>query len=133
MSSRNVTVSVLLSVLCAAAAAGAFIRAGKLQSEAGWLLERGTAQGMNYAASFDNVHAEAQLASFAERREVLEAVHRWNTVGQLFVLFAVLGAVCSWALYLYFRLSRTMERVGESAASASAAELAAGPVVTARS
>jgi hypothetical protein len=111
MPSRSVAVAAVLSVLSLCAAAGCYFRAGQLQGEARWLLQRGAAEGAEYAATFENVHAEAQLVTLAERRVVLESVHLWQRLQYLLVLLAVLFAVASYALFLFHRLESSLESV----------------------
>ncbi len=111
MRSRNVWVSLLLSALCAGAAAGCFVYAHGLGQEARWLLERGTAEGFEYALTFDGSHAEAQLQTLNARRDVLSQVHAWRGGGELLVILALAFAVAAWVNWLRHRLALTEERI----------------------
>ncbi len=111
MTSRNVWVSVILAVLCAGAAAGCFVRSNVLAQEARWLLERGAAEGMEFAQTFDGAHAEAQWQTLEARREVLFGVHVWRGAGQLLVMLAAASVVVAWFSWLRHRLALTEERL----------------------
>jgi hypothetical protein len=104
MRSRSVTVAVVVSALAAGGAGYAHIRAHQLRSDAGWLLERGSAQGEEYASSLDTQIAEDQLTTFDERRAVLDRAQLWQRAELLGILFAVVGGFSSYVLFLFRRL-----------------------------
>ena len=108
---RSVKVAILLSVLCAGAAAGCFARATQLRGEASWLLERGAAEGAEYANTFENFHADAQAQTLAQRWDVLESAHTWQSLQLLLILAAVLFGVAAYALFLFEKLQHSLESV----------------------
>ncbi len=116
MQFRSVKVSILLGVLCTGAAAGCFVRATQLRGEAGWLLERGAAQGTEYALTFENTHAEAQVELLAQRHDVLQHANLWQSLQLLLVFAAVLCGVAAYALYLFEKLQRSLESVEQQPA-----------------
>jgi len=104
MRSRSVTVAVVMSAIAAGVAGYAHYKAHALRTDAGWLLERGSAQGEEYAASLDTKVAEEQLATLDERRQVLEGALLWQRAELLGILFTVVGAFSSYVLFLFSRL-----------------------------
>lgn len=104
MRSRSVAFAIAVAMLCAAGAAGCYWRAHQLRSEAAWLMARGNAQAQEYAASLDSKTAVTQLATFEERRLVLERAHRWQRAQMLLVLSAVVALIASYVLFLFRRL-----------------------------
>ena len=76
MGSRSTKVAVGLSVLAAGGAAGCFLRAAQLRTEAKWLMARSDAQAAEYSTTLDSAMAEAQLSLLEARRTVLERVAR---------------------------------------------------------
>lgn len=102
--SRSVIMAIAVAVLSAAAAAGCYLRASQLRTEAGWLMARGNAAADEYAQSFDGAAADAQLASFDQRRAVLEQAQRWQRLQMVLVLAAVVSAFCSYVFFLFRRL-----------------------------
>lgn len=114
MRSRSVPIAISVAVLAAAGAVGCYVQSTKFKTEAQWLLERGTAQGEEYAATLEGSIADRQLATFEERRAVLEQAHLWQR-GQLFlILLSVIAAFSSYVLYLFARLRASLETVTEA-------------------
>ena len=104
MRSRSVLVAIAISGCCAAGAVGCYLKAARLRSDGAWYLARGEAQAQEYAATFDGAVAENELATFEERRVVLERSHLWQRLQLILIMAAVVGAFSSYVLYLYFRL-----------------------------
>ncbi|MBX5483838.1 MAG: hypothetical protein IRZ16_18610 [Myxococcaceae bacterium] len=109
MRSLSVAAAVALTVLAAAGAIGCYAKMRQLRSEASWLLERGSAQGQQYADTFDDAAAEQQLATLKQRRAVLDRVALWQRGQLLLILLAVISAFCSYFLYLFARLRAALE------------------------
>jgi hypothetical protein len=103
---RSVSVAIALGVtaLAAGGAGACYFQAQKLRTEGRWLMERGNAQAEEYAASLDKTLAETQLATFEERRAVLEQAHFWQRLQVLLIVVAAIGGFCSYVLYLFRRL-----------------------------
>ncbi len=104
MRSRGMALAMGLSVLCAGVAVGGYLRARALRTEAGWLLERGSAEGQEYADTFDGQAADTQLSTLEQRHAVLERAHVWQAVQMLAVLASVVFAFSSYVLFLFRRL-----------------------------
>lgn len=104
MRSRSVAVAILFTVLFAAGAVGSFIQAQKYRTDARWLLERGEAQGQQYAQSFDGAAQDEQLSTLEKRREVLEKAHLWQRLQLLSILASVIAAFSSYVFFLFRRL-----------------------------
>ncbi len=123
MRSRSVTVAVSIALLTVVAAVGSFVRASQLRTEAQWLLERGNAEAEEYADTFESAMAEKQLATFSERRGVLDGALLWQRLQMLFVLIAVIAAFSSYVLHLFHRLRTDLEEVTDGLEEGSAAVL----------
>jgi hypothetical protein len=106
--SKSVTIAMCVSVLFAAGAAGSYARARQLRADAEWLMARGNAEAQQYADSFEVSHADNQLKSFDERREVLEKAGRFHALQLLSTLGTVLSAFAAYVLYLYWRLRQQL-------------------------
>ena len=104
MRSRSVTLGVVLTALAIGAGGYAHVRAHQLKTDAGWLLERGSAQGEEYAESLDNRMAEEQLSTLDQRRDALDGVALWQRVELLAILCSVVGAASTYVLFLFRRL-----------------------------
>lgn len=104
MRSRSVTLAILFAVLFAGGAVGSFLQAQKYRTDARWLLERGTAQAQEYAATFDGSHADEQLSTLEQRRQVLEQAHLWQRLQLLSILASVIAAFSSYVFFLFRRL-----------------------------
>ncbi len=104
MRSRSVAVAIGVSVLSAGGAGLCFARAHQLREEGAWKLARGNAQGEEYATTLDSSVAEQQLATFEERRVLLEQAHLWQRFQLIFIMLAVVAAFSSYMLHLYHRL-----------------------------
>lgn len=105
---RSLVVALSICALCAAGAVASYRKSFQLRTEASWLMIRGDAQGAEYAATLDGAIAEAQLATFEQRRAVLEQAHRWQRVQMLLILATVVAAICSYVLHLLHRLNRQL-------------------------
>jgi hypothetical protein len=112
MRSRSVTVAVTVSALAAAGAGYAHFRAHQLRTDAGWLLERSSAQADEYATTLDSKVAEDQLATFDQRRAVLEHAELWQRYELLSILLTVVGGFSSYVLYLFRRLREQLVEAG---------------------
>jgi hypothetical protein len=99
-----VAVAIGVAVLCAAGAAGCYVRANQLRGEASWLMARGNAEAQEYAASLDSATAASQLKTFEQRRAVLERAHLWQRGQMLLILSSVAAAIASYVLFLFRRL-----------------------------
>jgi hypothetical protein len=104
MRSRSVTVAVTIAVAAAGGAIASHLRSRQLKTDAQWLMERGSAQADEYATTLDSHVAEAQLATFDERRSALERSEIWHRTEMLLILLAVVAAFSSYVLYLFRRL-----------------------------
>ena len=104
MRSRSMVVAAVISLLCALGAVGSFIRASTLRSDAAFLMLRGSRQAAEYASSFDGRIAEQQLATFEQRRAVLEVARRWQVLQLVLVMSTVLTAFASYVFFLFRRL-----------------------------
>ena len=111
MRSRSVAVAVVVAVLSAGGAVTCFIQANRLRTEAQWLWERGNAQAQEFANSFDDSAAVAQLKTFEDRRATLEQAHLWQRGQFLLILLAVVAAFSSYLLFLFHRLRVDLEEV----------------------
>ena len=107
-SSGSMVLAIALSVGCGAGALVCYTRASALRTEADWMMARGNAQGAEYAATLDSAVAERQLATLDERRTLLEAAFRWQRIQLLLVMASVVGAFCSYVLYLLVRLRQQL-------------------------
>jgi hypothetical protein len=114
MRSRSVALGIAVALLCAGGAVSCYVRASQLRSDAAWYLARGNAQAAEYSASLDSEMAEQQLASFEQRRELLESAQRWQRGQLLLVLDSVGAAFGSYLLYLFFRLRQQLVEAGEA-------------------
>ena len=108
MRSRSVLIAIAISGLCAAGAVGCYLKASRLRSDGAWYLARGEAQAQEYAATFDGAIAETELATFEQRRVVLERSHLWQRLELILIMAAVVGAFSSYVLYLYYRLRQQL-------------------------
>ena len=108
MRSRSVALAIVVSVLCAGGAVACYLRASQLRSDAEWYLARGNAEAEEYSATLDSAIAERQLATFEQRRELLERAHLWQRAQLLLVLAGVGSAFGSYLLYLFFRLRQQL-------------------------
>jgi hypothetical protein len=97
-------VAAVISLLCAAGAVGSFLRASALRSDAAFLMLRGNKQAAEYASSFDGTVAEQQLATFEQRRAVLELARPWQVLQLLMVMATVVTAFASYVFFLFRRL-----------------------------
>lgn len=104
MHKGGLAVAICVSLLSAGGAAWSFQQEQALQKEGQWLMARGNAQAEEYAQHFDETVAEAQLQTFAQRREVLERAHLWQRGQILGVMGAALGFLAAYALFLLKRL-----------------------------
>jgi len=104
VSCRNATLAIGVALGCAGLAGACAARAERLEVRATWLLLRGTAEGAEYASTFDGRHVDRQLAIYQERREVLERAHLWWSGATGLVMAAVLLALAGYALFLLARL-----------------------------
>lgn len=104
MRSRGMALAMALSVLCAGIAVGSYLRARALRTEAGWMLERGSAEGQKYADTFDGQAVDSQLSMLAQRGDLLDRAHIWQAVQMLAVLASVVFAFSSYVFFLFRRL-----------------------------
>lgn len=104
MRSRSVAISIVVAVLFAGGAVGSFVQAQRHRTEARWLLERGDAQGQEYAATFDGAAQDAQLITLEERHAVLEKAHLWQRLQLVCILASVIAAFSSYVFFLFRRL-----------------------------
>jgi hypothetical protein len=104
MRSRSVTVAIIIAAAATGGAVAAHLRSRHLKTDAEWLMARGSAQADEYAASLDSHVAEAQLATFDERRAALEKSEIWHRTEMLLILLAVVASFSSYVLYLFRKL-----------------------------
>lgn len=71
-------------------------------------MARGNAEAQQYADSFEVAHADSQLKTFDQRREVLEKASRFHSLQLLSTLGAVLSGFGAYLLYLYWRLRQQL-------------------------
>jgi hypothetical protein len=109
MGSRSVVAAICVSLLSVGGAGFCYTRAAALHSEARWLMERGTAQAVEYAERLDNTVADAQLKTFAARREVMERAHVWQRGQMLGLMAGVLAALVAYMLHLLRRLDSQLD------------------------
>src|SRR5687768_13188304 len=109
MRSRSVAAAVMVAVLAATGAVGCFVKVNKLRSDARWLLERGSAEGQEYANTFNDAVADMQLATLEQRREVLEQAALWQRAQLLLILLTVVSAFGSYILFLLAKLRAALE------------------------
>ena len=116
--SRSVAVAIGVAVLSAAGAVGSHVRVARLRTDAGWLLERGTAQAEEYSATLDSAAAEKQLALLEQRHEVIDHVQLWQRLEMMLILLAVVATFSSYVLFLFKRLRDQLvdasENLGEA-------------------
>src|SRR5215467_102656 len=103
---RKVKVALIVLGLSAAGATFSFVRMSRLRTEASWLLATADTYAADYGASLEGRFAEAELASFEQRRAVLERAHRWQRVEVACLLAAAAAAFTAYALYLVRRASQ---------------------------
>lgn len=108
---RSLVVALLSCAICAGGAVASYQKASQLRSEASWLMARGDAQAAEYAATLDSAIAETQLATFEQRRVVLEQAHRWQRLQMLLTLVSLLAAICAYVLHLLRRLRKQLLEV----------------------
>ncbi len=101
MRSRSVALAIFLTTLAAGAAIGCHFGAASYRSRADWLLERGNAEAAEYANSFNGALADKELATFEERRGLLEQARRWQMAQMLAVMASVVGVFGSYLLFLF--------------------------------
>ncbi len=101
MRSRSVAVAAAFTVLSASTAIGCYLAAASHRSEAEYLLVRGNAEAAEYASSFNGALADKELATFEERRTLLERARQWQMIQMLFVLGSVAGLFGSYVLFLF--------------------------------
>src|SRR6478672_2622130 len=106
--SRSVTIAAVVCVAFAAGAVASAIRAKTLRTDGEWLMARGSAEAQEYASSFETRHADAQLLTFDQRRDVLERANRWQGLELFCILGSVLSAFSAYVLYLYYRLRQQL-------------------------
>ncbi|MDY7224821.1 hypothetical protein [Hyalangium rubrum] len=119
MGTRSVVVAVSVSLLSLGCAGYCYTRSQALHGEARWLLERGNAQAVEYAQRLDNAVADAQLKTFAARREVMERAHLWQRGQMLGVMAAAISALVAYMLYLLRRLDSQLDDAAAEAPSES--------------
>lgn len=119
MRSRSVVLAVAVTALCAAGAVACYLRATRLRSEGEWHLARANAQGQEYATTLDSAVAESQLATFEQRRLVLEQAHQWQRLQYLLVLTSVVSALASGLLYVFYRLRLQLAEASDEVSSGS--------------
>ncbi|HYV48255.1 MAG TPA: hypothetical protein VFA20_25520 [Myxococcaceae bacterium] len=106
MGYRGVALAIGLSVASAGLAAGCAWRAQRLASQASWLMARGVAEGAEYTSTFDGQHIDRELVTFQQRRELLEAAHRWQRGSIAGVMAAALALAASYLAWLLVRLEQ---------------------------
>lgn len=111
MRSPGIRIAAAVAAVCAAGAVGCFARGYTLRSEAGWLLERGKAQADAYARTFESGLVERQLATFEQRREVLERAHLWESGEVVFILLCVLAGAVGYGFFIADRLRYEVEEL----------------------
>lgn len=111
MRSRSVPVALAVAVLSASGAVACSLEANQLRTDAGWLFVRGSAEGDQYADTFDDTAADKQLALFEQRRAVLDKAALWQMGQILLVLLSVISTVASYALYLVHKVRASLEQV----------------------
>lgn len=104
MRSRSMIIAAVISLLCAAGAIGSYLRASALRTDAAFLMLRGSKQAAEYAQSFDGSIAEQQLATFDQRRAVLDHARSWQVLQMLLVMCSVLAGFASYVFFLFRRL-----------------------------
>ena len=109
---RGVALAFLLSLMCAGGAGACFWKDRELRSESGWLLARAGAQAEEYAASFNGEAADQEMATFEQRRAVLEKAHLWHQLQALLIIASVLLAFLTYLLNVF----RGVRPVGEARA-----------------
>ena len=100
---RKLVVALMVFFLSAAGAVISFEKMSHLRSEAGWLLARADAHGSDYAASLEGGFVDTELATFDQRRTLLERAHRWQRLEIACALLAAAAAFCGYGLYLLRR------------------------------
>jgi len=100
MGRRGVAVAVVLSLACAAGAAGCYWKAGTVRRESAWMLARASAQADEYASSFDGKYADEELSILAQRRDLFDRAVLWQRFQDVLVLGAVAFAFATYGLYL---------------------------------
>jgi hypothetical protein len=111
--SRSVAAAIAVSLLSAGGAVACFYRSSQLRTDGEWYLARGNAEAEEYASTLDSAVAEKQLATFEQRREILEKAHVWQRLQLLLILCSVVAAFGSYVLYLFFRLRQQLVEGGE--------------------
>jgi hypothetical protein len=106
MGYRGVALAIILSVASAGLAAGCAWRAQRLASQASWLLARGAAEAAEYTSTFDGQHIDRELVTFEQRREVLEAAHRWQRGSIAGAMVAAMAIVATYLAWLLVRLEQ---------------------------
>ncbi len=102
---RKLMVALIALGLSVAGAAFSSLRVSRLRTEASWLLATADAYAGDYGASLEGRFAEAELASFDQRRAVLERAHRWQRLEIACLLAAAAAAFTAYGLYLFRRAS----------------------------
>ncbi len=104
--------ALLVFGISVAGAAFSSVRMSRLRTEASWLLATADAYAADYGTSLEGSFAEAELASFEQRRAVLEQSHRWQRLEIACILAAAAAAFTAYALYLVLRASHHELRGG---------------------
>jgi len=100
---RKPIAALIVFFLSATGAVISFEKMSHLRSEAGWLLARADAHGLDYAASLEGGFVDTELATFDQRRTLLERAHRWQRLEIACVLLAAAAAFCGYGVYLLRR------------------------------
>jgi hypothetical protein len=119
VSYRSVALALGFSLASAGLAAGCALRASSFSDQAAWLLARGTAEAAEYTSTFDGRHVDQELATFQERRAVLERAHRWQGGATALAMISVLAVVAGYLAYLLVRLQEQRLRFPEDGVPAS--------------
>lgn len=112
MRSPGIPIAAAAAVLFAGGAVGCFVKAHQVRAEAGWLLERGTAQAQAYAQTFESAIVEQELATFEQRRAVLDRAHLWQQGVAALLLLSVLAALAGYGFFIADRLRYEIEDLG---------------------
>ena len=104
MRSRSVPIAIAVAVLSAGGAVACYTQGTQLRNQASWLLERGSAEGDEYANTFDDSAADKQQELLEQRRAVLDQVALWQRGQLLLILLSVVSAFSSYVLFLFARL-----------------------------
>jgi len=108
---RSVAFAVALSAVTAAGAVACYTRSVQLGTDGEFLKLRAKASEDAYASTFDGQYMDQQLATYEQRRQVLERSQLWKRGAAMLSLAAVALLIVGYCLFLLSRLREQLMEV----------------------